>query len=481
MRRPRRADANLVVVGAGSAGLIAALIAATVRAKVTLIERGAMGGDCLNTGCVPSKTLIRSAKVAHTMRDAARFGIGAVEPAVDFPAVMKRVGEAIARIAPNDSVERYTALGVDCVAGEARLVDPWTVAVEDRRITARAIVLATGADPWLPPIPGIDAVAPLTSANVWSLAELPRRLLVMGAGPIGCELAQAFARLGSAVTLIDMEDRILPKEDPEVSTLLTEVLERDGVDVRAGHRAERFERGADGGRLVASAGSGTVAVTFDRVLVAVGRRAQTESLGLAELGIETRADGTVAVDDYLRSSVHSVFACGDATGPYQFTHMASHQAWYAAVNALFGRFWKFKVDYSVVPWVTYTDPEVARLGLSEADAAARGIPVEVTRHGLSEVDRAVADGHDAGFIKVLTAPGRDKVLGVTIVAPGAGELLSEYTLAVSHGLGLKAMLRTIHSYPTLAELNKFAASDWRRAHAPERLLRWVERLHRWLR
>ena len=477
MSRPRRFDTNLIVIGAGSAGLISSLIAATVRARVTLIERGAMGGDCLNTGCVPSKTLIRSAKVAHTLRDAARFGIGAVEPDVDFAAVMARVHAAIAQIAPNDSVERYTSLGVDCVQGEARLMDPWTVAVGERSITARNIILASGATPFVPPIPGIDEVPVLTSENLWSLTERPARLLVMGGGPIGCELAQAFRRLGSTVTLIDMEDRLLPREDPEVSTLLANVLVSEGVQVLTGHRAEEFMSESGRHRLRASTADGSVELEFDQVLVAVGRRAHTASLGLDGLGIETDPDGTVRVDRYLRTSVPNIYACGDLTGPYQFTHMASHQAWYAAVNALFGRLWRFKVNYAVVPWVTFTDPEVARVGLSQAEAEDRGIAYEVTRHELAEVDRAVTDGSEHGFIKVLTVPGKDRVLGATIVAPEAGELITEYVAALTHGYGLKAIMGTIHSYPTLAELNKFVAGDWRRKHAPGRVLDWVSRYH----
>jgi dihydrolipoamide dehydrogenase len=471
-----RYDTNLVVIGAGSAGLIAALIAATVRAKVTLIERGLMGGDCLNTGCVPSKTLIRSAKVAHYLRDADRYGLRDVRFEVDFAAVMQRVRDAIATIAPNDSIERYTSLGVDCVSGEARLLDSRTVEVNRRRISARNIVLATGAVPFIPPIPGLDALDVLTSDNVWGLRELPARLLVMGAGPIGCELAQCFARLGSRVTLIDMAERILPREDADAAMLLHDVLAAEGIEVLVGHRAERFEAGPPS-VLFASHGDSQVKIEFDRVLVAVGRRAHTASLGLDALGIRTQRDGSVAVDRYLRTSVRSIYACGDVAGPYQFTHMASHQAWYAAVNALFGTFRKFEVNYAVVPWTTYTDPEVARVGMSEGEAAASGVAVEVTHYPLAHVDRAIADGETRGFIKVLTKPGSDKVLGATIVAPQAGELIAEYILAMTHGLGLKQLMDTIHVYPTSTEINKFAASAWRRKHVPNRLLAIAARYH----
>jgi pyruvate/2-oxoglutarate dehydrogenase complex dihydrolipoamide dehydrogenase (E3) component len=475
--KPRRYDTNLIVIGAGSAGLITSLIAATVRAKVTLIERGRMGGDCLNTGCVPSKTLIRSAKIAHYLEDAHRYGLRDVAGTVDFAAVMQRIRDAIATIAPNDSIERYSSLGVDCITGSAKIVDPWTVEVDGRRITARNIVIASGATPFIPPIPGVADVGALTSDDVWSLESLPKRLVVMGAGPIGCELAQSFQRLGSRVTLIDMADRVLPKEDADVATLITDVLRGEGVDVLTSHKAERFETGAQK-RLIADNDGVAVEIPFDEVIVAVGRRAHTESLGLAELGIELNRDGTVVVDEYLRTRVPSILACGDVAGPYQFTHMASHQAWYAAVNALFGRFRKFKVNYAVVPWATYTDPEVARVGLSVDEAKARGIDAEVTRHELAHVDRAIADGETRGFIKVLTRRGSDRILGATIVAPAAGELIAEYVLAMTHGLGLRKITGTIHIYPTSAEINKFAANGWRRNHAPGGLLRIAEHYHR---
>ena len=475
-RKPKRFDTNLIVIGAGSAGLIASLIAATVRAKVTLIERGRMGGDCLNTGCVPSKTLIKSAKIAHYLKDAQRYGLRDVTGTIDFGAVMQRVRDAIATIAPNDSIERYTSLGVDCITGEARIVDPWTVEVARRRVTGRSIVLATGAVPFIPPIPGIANVGALTSDDVWTLTDLPRRLVVMGAGPIGCELAQSFQRLGSRVTLIDMADRVLPKEDGDVSALVADVLRGEGIDVLTGHKAVRFEVDSEK-RLIADQQGRSVAIPFDQVLVAVGRRAHTQSLGLEELGIALNGDGTVKVDEYLRTSVSNIFACGDAAGPYQFTHMASHQAWYAAVNALFGRIRKFKVNYSVVPWATYTDPEVARVGLSVDEATAKGVDFEVTRHELAHVDRAIADGETRGFIKVLTQRGTDRVLGATIVAPQAGELIAEYVLGMTHGLGLKKLMGTIHVYPTSAEINKFAASGWRRNHAPAGLLRFAQRYH----
>jgi pyruvate/2-oxoglutarate dehydrogenase complex dihydrolipoamide dehydrogenase (E3) component len=470
---------NLVVVGGGSAGLIAAYIAATVRARVTLIEAERMGGDCLNTGCVPSKTLISAARAAHVLRTADRFGLNAVEPQVHFERVMARVRQAIATIAPKDSMARYRSLGVACIAGRARLLDPHRVAVDDEVITSRSVVLATGARPWLPPIAGLRAVQPLTSDDIWSLQALPQRLLIMGGGPIGCELAQSFARLGAAVTLIDQAPQLMPREDPDVGQFIAQVFRREGIDVRLAHQAVRVEaEGATGaGRLVASTPQGEVALGFDRILVAVGRRPVTEGLGLEAVGITTGPSGAIEVDDYLRTACRNIYACGDAVGPYQFTHMASHQAWFAAVNALFGWIRKFRVDYSLVPWATFTDPEVARVGLSEAAAAQAGLPVEVTRYELDDLDRAIADGTAEGWVKVLTAPGKDRILGVTIVGSHAGELLAEYVLAMKHGLGLKQLMNTIHVYPTLAESAKLTAGVWRRRHAPEGLLRWVAKLH----
>jgi len=474
-----RYDNNLVVIGGGSAGLISAYIAATVKARVTLVEQHLMGGDCLNTGCVPSKTLISAAKVAHSLRTADRFGITAVEPEVHFGQVMDRVQAAIAAIAPKDSMARYGELGVNCIAGRATLLDAHHVAVGDQVLSTRSIVLATGASPFVPPVPGLAEVDPLTSDTLWGLRELPRRLLVMGGGPIGCELSQSLARLGARVTLIDMEPRLLPREDADVSGFVLEVFRREGIDVRLGHRAVSVEPAgsAGAGRLIAETAEGTTVIEFDRILVAVGRRPDTSGLGLEALGITKAPNGTLQVDEYLRTACRNIYACGDLVGPYQFTHMAAHQAWYASVNALFGWLRKFRVNYAVVPWATYTDPEVARVGLSEEEAARAGIPVEVTRFGFDDLDRSITDGATEGWVKVLTQPGRDRILGATVVGNHAGELIAEYVLAMTHGLGLKRLMSTIHVYPTLSDSAKLAAGSWRRAHAPQGLLRWAGKLH----
>jgi len=480
-RQPKSFDTNMVVIGAGSAGLVASLIAATLRARVTLIERHRMGGDCLNTGCVPSKSILRSAHVAAQMRRAPDFGLAPVDVAVNFPEVMERVQRKIAAIEPHDSVERFTSLGVDCVAGDARVVSPWEVEVNGARITTRSIVIASGARARVPEIPGLETLDYLTSDTLWDIRELPRRLLVLGGGPIGCELAQAMVDLGAEIHLVTHASRILPREDADASGLVHESLTKRGVTIHTEHEPEAFAR-VDGEQELRCRSNGeAVSLRFDRVLLAVGRTPNVEGLGLEALGIRTTERGTIEVDAQLQTRIPTIFACGDIVGPYQFTHVASHQAWYAAVNALLGHLRRFKVDYSVIPWATFTSPEVARVGLSEDEARKRGIPYEVTRYGIDDLDRAIADGEDNGFVKVLTVPGRDRILGATIVAAHAGDLLTEFTLAMKHGLGLNKILGTIHIYPTMSEANRFLASEWRKARKPERLLAWLERYHRWRR
>jgi pyruvate/2-oxoglutarate dehydrogenase complex dihydrolipoamide dehydrogenase (E3) component/uncharacterized membrane protein YdjX (TVP38/TMEM64 family) len=480
-RRPASFDNNLIVIGAGSAGLVASLIAATVKSRVTLIERHRMGGDCLNTGCVPSKALIRTARVAQYARRADEFGLAGMSVEVDFRRVMERVQDIVKTIEPHDSVERFTELGVNCVQGDARIVSPWEVEVNGKTLSARHIIVATGARPRIPPIAGLDSLDYLTSDTLWDIREQPRRLLVLGGGPIGCELAQAFAGLGSEVTVLTRGSRLLPREDAEVGELLLQSFGERGIAVLLNSEPTRFFRNDDGQACVCRSGDTEVTLQFDRVLVAVGRSPNVENLGLEELGIGFTASGTIEVDDYLATRVPSIAACGDVAGPYVFTHMASHQAWYATVNALFGHLRSFRVDYSVVPWATFTDPEVARVGLSEEEAQAQDIPYAVTRYDLSDLDRAIADGEAKGFVKVLTPPRGDRILGVTIVGYHAAELLGEFVLAMKHGIGLNKILGTIHVYPTLNEANKFVAGEWRKARKPEALLRWVERYHSWRR
>ncbi len=486
--KPRHFDRNLIVIGAGAGGLVTAYIAAAVKAKVTLIEAHKMGGDCLNYGCVPSKALIRSAKLAHQMRHAGHYGLEDTSPEFSFRKVMQRVHAVIARIEPHDSIERYESLGVEVIQGYANLVDPWTVEIKRidgsiQHLTSRAIVLATGARPFVPPLQGIEEVGYVTSDTLWDefakLDEAPKRLVVLGGGPIGCELAQSFARLGSQVTQVEMAPRIMIREDQAVSELAKASLENDGVAVLTHHKALRCEKDGDRKCLVVAHNGEEKNIEFDALLCAVGRVARLQGYGLEKLGIETNR--TIVTNDYLETLYPNIFAAGDVAGPYQFTHTAAHQAWYAAVNALFGQFKKFKVDYRIIPWTTFIDPEVARVGLNEQEAREKGIAVEVTRYELDDLDRAITDGAAKGFVKVLTEPGKDRILGVTIVGEYAGDLMAEFVLAMRHGLGLNKILGTIHAYPTWAEANKYVAGEWKRAHAPQRVLGWLEKYHNWRR
>ena len=479
--RPKRFDYNLVVIGAGSAGLVSSYIAAAVRAKVALIEKHRMGGDCLNTGCVPSKALIRSAKMLAYGRRAAEFGFNKTETGFDFAAVMERVQRVIKQVEPHDSIARYTSLGVECLTGEARITSPYTVEVNGRVLTTRSIIIATGATPFVPPIPGLAEAGYLTSDTLWELRERPERLVILGGGPIGSELTQAFARLGCRVTQVEMAPRIMMREDPEVSALIRERFEAEGVRVLTDHAAKAVVVENGGKVLLCDHQGEQVRLPFDRIIVAVGRRPNVRGFGLEELGVRISERGTVEGDAFLRTTIPTILCAGDVAGPYQFTHTAGHQAWYAAVNALFGPFKTFKVDYRVIPWCTFTDPEVARVGFSEEEARQQQVPFEVTRYPLAELDRAIADGETHGWVKILTVPGKDRILGVTIVGPHAGDLLAEYVLAMKHGIGLNNILGTIHVYPTLAEANKMAAGVWKRAHAPQKLLAWVERFHAWRR
>jgi pyruvate/2-oxoglutarate dehydrogenase complex dihydrolipoamide dehydrogenase (E3) component/uncharacterized membrane protein YdjX (TVP38/TMEM64 family) len=487
--RPSSFDRNLVVIGAGAGGLVAALIGAAVKARVTLVESHKMGGDCLNFGCIPSKALIRTAKLRQQIGHAKHYGLDTASSSFSFRTVMARIHQVIADIAPHDSVERFTGLGVDVQLGHATIVNPWTVQIKGKdgstqRLTTRNIVIAAGARPFVPPLPGLDTVDYVTSDTLWDvfaqMDEMPRRMVVLGGGPIGCELSQAFARLGAEVSQVEMTPRIMMREDEEVSELARKALQADGVQVRVGHKALRCEKSADGDKAIIVEHQGQeVRLEFDALIVAVGRAARLTGYGLEELGIPTQK--TVETNEYLQTIYPNIYAAGDVAGPFQFTHTASHQAWYAAVNALFGDFKKFKADYSVIPWATFIDPEVARVGLNEQDAKAQGIAYDVVKYGIDDLDRAIADSEARGFVKVLTVPGKDRILGVTIVGSHAAELLAEYVLAMKHGLGMNKILGTIHTYPTWSEANKYAAGEWKKAHQPKRLLEWVRKFHDWKR
>lgn len=479
--KPKKFDYNIIAIGAGAGGLVTSYIAAAVKAKVALIEKHKMGGDCLNTGCVPSKALIKSAKVVSSIKNASQYGITSARCDVDFATVMERVQNVVKKVEPHDSVERYTGLGVDCVQGSAKVLSPYIVEVDGKKMTTRNLVIATGARPLVPPIPGLDDVGYLTSDNVWNLRKNPGRLVVLGGGPIGCELAQSFHRLGAQVTQIEMFERIMGREDPEVSEFVTQKFQSEGVKVLTSHKALRFEKRGEEKFVVCEFEGREVEIGFDNLLLALGRAANTKGFGLEDIDVVLNPNKTVAVDDYMRSNYPNVYACGDVAGPYQFTHTAAHQAWYASVNALFSPLKQFAADYSVIPWCTYVDPEVARVGLNEADAKAENVKYEVTTYGIDDLDRAIAESEDYGFVKILTVPGKDKILGVTIVGSRAGDMIIEFVSAMKNGIGLNKILGTIHIYPTFAEANKYAAGEWKRAHTPEKLLKWVQKFHDWRR
>jgi dihydrolipoamide dehydrogenase len=475
-------DYNIIAIGGGSAGLVSSYIGSVVKAKVALIEKHQMGGDCLNTGCVPSKALLRTGKILSYIKRSQDFGLKSAQVDFDFPDVMGRVHNVIKKVAPHDSIERYTKLGVDCFTGSAKILSPHEVEVNGKTLTTKNIIIATGARPAIPPIPGLDQVDYLTTDTIWNLNKLPKKLMVMGGGPIGCELAQCFVRLGSEVTLVEMLPDILIREDEEASHMVRQKFIAEGIDVRINSKCKEVVVQDGKNYMLVEKDGNTERVEFDQLLVAVGRAANAKGFGLEDIGVKLGPRGTVEVDPYLRTTTHkNIYACGDVAGPFQFTHTAAHQAWYCAVNALFSPFKKFKVDYSVIPWATFTDPEVARVGLNEKDAKEQGIPYEVATYGIDDLDRAIADGEDKGYVKVLTPPGKDKILGVTIVGYHAGDLITEYVLAMKHGLGLNQILGTIHIYPTMAEANKYAAGIWKKNHAPTGLLNFIQKFHAWRR
>lgn len=479
--KPKRFDRNLIAIGAGAGGLVSTYIGAATKAKVTLIEAHEMGGDCLNYGCVPSKALIRTAALMRDTRHAQTLGLASAHAEIDFSSVMERVQRVIAEVAPHDSVERYTDLGVEVLKGHARITSPWSIEINGQTLTTRNIVIAAGAAPTIPDLPGLDQVVHVTSDTLWSLRGNPREVVVLGGGPIACELAQAMSELGIKVTLVGRNKRLLPKEDEAVGDAVRKALTDSGVRVLTGAQAMTAEREGGVQRLWVQHRGETEALSFDVLLMAVGRTARTTGYGLETLGIATTRQGTIEVNEYLQTRYPNIYACGDVIGPYQFTHVAAHQAWYAAVNALFGALKRFKADYRVIPAVTFTHPEVARVGLNQQEAAQQGIAYEVSRFELEELDRAITADEREGFVEVLTVPGKDRILGVTIVAAHAGEMLAEFTLAMKHGLGLKKILGTIHPYPTWSEAAKYVAGVWQKAHAPEAALRWSERYHRWQR
>lgn len=476
-KKPKCFEFNLVVVGAGSAGLVAAYMAASMKAKVALIEKDRMGGDCLHTGCVPSKTFLHSARVLSHLRRSSEYGLGSAEVAVDFSKVMQRVRSVVEQIAPKDSVERYSKLGVKCFSGEAFLRSPYEVEVDGRCLTTKAIILATGANPFVPDISGLEEVGYLTTDTVWALDSLPKRLVILGGGPVGCELGQAFSRFGSQVTLVEKLPRILPREDEEGSHYIQSLFEGQSISIFTSHHPVRCLKENKNKILVCEKDGREVRIECDELLLALGRKAHTTGLGLEALGIEISGGGTLVTDPYLRTQIKNIYACGDVVGPFQLTHAAAHQAWHATANALLAPFKRFRVDYRVLPWCTFTDPEVARVGLNEIEANSQKISYEITRQDFGDLDRDITEGATGGFVKVLTVPGKDKILGACIVGSRAGESIIEFVSAMKHGIGLKKILGTIHPYPTFSESNRFVAGNWRRAHLAPSLLKSLELFH----
>ena len=477
-KKPSTFDYNMIVIGGGAGGLVTAYISSAVNAKVALIEAHQMGGDCLNTGCVPSKAIIKSSKIVNAARNAEKYGLDKIDVKVDFKKIMNRVKSVIKKIEPHDSRERYRKLGVDCVDGYAEIISPWEIKVNGEILTTKNITIATGAKPFVPPIKGIDSVNYLTSDNLWGLQELPEKFVILGGGPIGLEMAQAFARLGSKVSIIEMSDRIMAKEDEDVSSFVTNKFKEEGIQVLTKHKAKEFKHIDGKNKLICEHEGNNLEIEFDKVLVAVGRRPNIKGFGLENLGISIRKNGTIEANEYMQTNYPNIYVAGDVTGPFQLTHTAAHQAWYAAVNGLFGRLKKFKVDYSVIPWATYVDPEVATVGLNEESAKSQGVPYEVTKYGIDDLDRAIADSEDHGFVKVLTVPGKDKILGATIVSNHASDMLLEFISAMKNKFGLNKILGTIHAYPSMGEANKYTAGNWKKERVSSLVINILKKLHR---
>lgn len=479
--KPKKFDDNLIVIGGGAAGLVSSIIGSAVKAKVTLIEQDKMGGDCLNTGCVPSKAIIHAAKIVHENRQGHEKGLLCGSPAaIDFQQIMKHVHGSIKAIEPHDSIERYEGLGVSCVIGQGKIISPWEVEIQhsDGRIEVRSaanIIIATGGQPRIPPIPGLDQVSYYTSNTLWQIKTLPKRLVVLGAGPIGCELGQAFARLGSQVSMVDKGAFLMPREDDDVSQLVADAMKNEGVLFMSGRSIVRLSSTDDGH--LAELDNGEV-IEFDALLLAIGRTGNTANLGLESVGLDVDSNGFLAVNEYLQTDCPTIYACGDVIGGYQFTHVSAHEAWFASVNSLFGRFKRFRADYRVIPWATFISPTVARVGLSTKDAKTKHIPFESTQYGLDDLDRAITDDAAMGFVRVLTVPGKDKILGVTIVGARADDLIAVFVIAMKHDLGLNKVLGTIHAYPTYMEANKFVAGQWKRKQVSAKLLAWLDCYHK---
>ena len=462
---------DLCIIGGGAAGLVVAAGAATLGAKVALVEKRALGGDCLYYGCVPSKTLIHSAKVAQIMRDANRFGIAAHTPAIDLSRVMQRVQSVIEQIEPNDSPERFAALGVEVIFGAGQFAGADEFVVNARTLRARKFVIATGTRPAVPALPGLENTPYLTNETLFAVNGPIRHLLILGGGPIGCEMAQSLARLGSGVTLFDLAPRLLPREDEDVSAVIHHQFKQDGIELHLGIQVLKLKRENGETRvLLEHPQHGQYWLSGSHLLIAAGRKPNLENLGLEQAGVALE-NGRLVLDARLRTSNHNIYACGDVAGPYLFTHMAEHQAGVVLRNALFH--WPSKVQTRNIPWCTYTDPELARVGLSESEALQQGIKHRVYRFPFADIDRAVTAGETAGLAKIVTTP-RGKLLGACIVGPQAGELIAEYVLAISKGMQAADLSNTIHIYPTLAQINRRVADQRLKESLTPKRKQWLK-------
>ncbi|MFV8833420.1 dihydrolipoyl dehydrogenase family protein [Aquisalimonas sp. APHAB1-3] len=467
---------DLVVIGGGVGGLVTASVAGQLGLSVALVERGDnLGGDCLHYGCVPSKTLIRSAEVAHLAGDATRFGVNASIGPTDLGAVMDRVASVVAGIQAHDDPDRFRSYGVDVIFGEGRFVDAHTVAVGDRSLRGRRILVATGSRPAMPPVPGLAEADYWTNETVFRQRELPARLAVLGGGPIGLELAQSFSRLGSQVTVLEMADRILAREDPEITAELERVLADEGLDMRTGTAVTSVARHGGGYRLTCRKGDDDQTVDVDRILVAAGRQPNTDTLALENAGVQVEKSGII-VDARMRTNVKHIFAVGDVCGPYPFTHVAEYQAGVVIANVVF-RLPK-RADYRVIPWVTYTAPELAHVGLTEAAAREQGYDIQIARFRFGDVDRALAEGNTTGLLKMVIHRGR--ILGASILGPHAGELVHELVLAMQARIKVKHLSGAVHAYPTLAQIHRRAVNTLYadRLYSPmtRRVVGWIQRL-----
>lgn len=475
---------NVIVIGGGSGGLVASLVASSLRAKILLIEKHKMGGDCLNTGCVPSKTFLKSARRVYEIQNSGKLGIKSGSCEFEFSHIMERVQSVIKMIAPKDSKERYEGLGVKCVKGEAHFEGLHTVRAAGQSFTAKSFIIATGASPFVPPIQGLNQVDYLTSDTLWNLRKKPEKLVIIGGGPIGLEMAQGFNRLGISVTLVESAPQVMGREDPDVAQWIGDKLKSEGVEILTSVKIEEVKKENGRATLHFRHQLQDKQIPFSHLLVATGRKASVRGLGLEGLGVRLTKNSTIETNGFMATNHSHIYACGDVTGPFPFTHSASYQGTLAAIHALFSPlsrlpFVNLKASYTGLPWCTYTDPEVARCGLNETMAREKNISHEVIYLPLKELDRALTDGREEGFIKILTKKDSDKILGMTAVGAEAGNWTGEFVLAINQNIGLNQILKTVHAYPTLTEAAPRVAALWKKQQTSEKALRLLQKFHKW--